>query len=105
MPSEGSGPKSGVDRTRSRATPPANLADFTATRRMIPISALAVLIGVLSAYVALALLKLISLFTNLFFFHKADFASRSPAEHTLGIAGGLLVPVVGGLIIGVMARY
>jgi hypothetical protein len=42
------------------------LGDFTATRRMLPIAAIAIAIGALSAYLALALLSLIALFTNLF---------------------------------------
>lgn len=93
------------DRMRSGATAPMELSDFTATRRMIPIAALAIFIGVLSAYVAAALLQLINLFTNLFFFHVADFASRSPADHRLSPLEALLVPVAGALIIGLMARY
>ena len=44
------------------------LGDFTATPRMLPISALAIGIGVLCAYVALALLRLIGFFTNLFYY-------------------------------------
>src|SRR5207253_1365052 len=44
------------------------LGDFSTTLRVLPISALAVGIGVLCAYVALALLRLIGLFTNLFYY-------------------------------------
>ena len=44
------------------------LGDFTATPRMITISGIAIFVGLVSAFVALALLKLIGLFTNLFFF-------------------------------------
>ncbi len=36
--------------------PHARLGDFTATPRMLPIAAIAIAIGILSAYVALALL-------------------------------------------------
>src|SRR5262249_23467146 len=54
--------------------------------------------------VALALLRLIGLFTNLFFFQRWDSALVSPAGNTLG-ALEVVVPVVGALIIGVMARY
>ncbi len=61
-------------------------------------------IGVLAAYVALALLRLIGLFTNLFFFQRWDSALVSPAGNTLGPLG-ILVPVVGALVIGLMARY
>ncbi|MEP6654994.1 MAG: chloride channel protein [Myxococcales bacterium] len=78
--------------------------DFTATTRMLPLSALAVGIGVVAAYVATALLALIAFFTNLFFFQRFSFAPASPATHALGVAG-VLVPVVGCSVIGVMARY
>jgi len=44
------------------------LGDFTTTTRVIPISALAILIGTVAAFVALALLRLIGLFTNLLYF-------------------------------------
>ena len=71
---------------------------------MIAISALAVGIGVVSAFIALALLRLIGLFTNLFFYHRIGSAMVSPANNTLGWIE-ILVPVGGALIIGVMARY
>src|SRR5262249_22070712 len=78
--------------------------DFTRSLRVIPISLLAGAIGVVSAFVALALLRLIGLFTNLFFFQRWDTALVSPADHHLG-AAVILVPVVGALLIGLMARY
>jgi len=80
------------------------LGDFSTTRRVIPISGVAIGIGVLAAFVALALLRLIGLFTNLFFYQRWSTTFASPAGHHLGIAV-LLVPVIGGLIIGVMARF
>jgi len=80
------------------------LGDFTCTPRVITISALAILIGVVSAFVALGLLKLIGFFTNLFFFGRLSSALTSPAGNHLGWFE-ILVPVGGALIIGVMARY
>jgi CIC family chloride channel protein len=80
------------------------LGDFTTTRRVIPISALAMVIGLLCAFVALALLRLIGLFTNLFYFGRWSTSLVSPAGNHLGIFSAL-VPVAGALIIGVMARY
>ena len=68
------------------------------------ISVFAIGIGIVSAYVALALLKLIGFFTNLFFFQRFSTALVTPAGHTLG-AWVILVPVGGALIVGVMARY
>src|SRR5438105_7614005 len=82
----------------------ADLGDFTTTARLLPIAGLAALIGVLAAYVAAALLKLIGLFTNLFFFQRIDTTLVSPAGHHLG-PFVILVPVAGALVIGVMARY
>ena len=81
-----------------------DLGDFTTTTRIVPIAAQAILIGVFAAYVAAALLKLIGLFTNLFFFQRLDTALVSPAGHHLG-PFVILVPVAGALTIGVMARY
>jgi chloride channel protein, CIC family len=80
------------------------LGDFTTTLRVLPISALAVVIGALCAFVALVLLRLIGLFTNLFYFGRWSTALVSPAGNHLGIYS-LLVPIGGALIIGVMARY
>src|SRR5215470_3568023 len=80
------------------------LGDFTTSRRVLPISALAVAIGVFAAYVAAALLNLISFFTNLFFYQRFAATPASPAGHHLG-ALVVLVPVVGGLIVGAMARF
>ena len=80
------------------------LGDFTSTPRMLTISGMAVAIGLISAFVALGLLKLIGLFTNLFFFGRWSSALVSPAGNHLGW-WEIGVPVAGALIIGVMARY
>lgn len=95
---------SGPASKTSPAVAPEKLGDFTTTRRTIPIALLAIVVGVVSAYVAFALLKLINLFTNIFFFHRLSFISASPADHALGL-WAVLVPVAGAMIIGVMARY
>ena len=81
-----------------------HLGDFTATPRLLSISALALVVGVVAAYVSEGLLKLIGLFTNLFFFQRVDTALVSPAGHHLG-PWLIVVPVLGGLVIGLMARY
>ena len=65
---------------------------------------MAIGIGVLSAFVALILLRLIGLFTNLFFFQRWSTALVSPAGNHLGFLE-ILVPVIGALIIGLIARY
>jgi len=81
-----------------------SLGDFTTTTRVLPISALALAIGVLASFVALALLRLIGLFTNLFYYRRWSAALVSPAGNHLGIFA-VLVPIGGALIIGLMARY
>jgi H+/Cl- antiporter ClcA len=65
---------------------------------------MAIAIGIFGAFVALALLRLIGLFTNLFFFQRLETSLVSPADNTLGLLE-VFVPVVGALIIGCMARY
>src|SRR6201997_3932997 len=61
-------------------------------------------IGVLCAFVALVLLRLIGLFTNLFYFGRWNTAMVSPAGNHLGY-WSLLIPIGGALVIGLMARY
>ncbi len=80
------------------------LGDFTTTSRVVPISLLAMVIGGVCAFVALTLLKLIGLFTNLFYFGRWNTSLVSPAGNHLGL-WSVFVPVGGALIIGVMARY
>lgn len=54
--------------------------------------------------VAQALLELIYLFTNIFFYGKLSFAITSPAHHHLGL-WVILIPPIGGLLVGVMVHY
>jgi CIC family chloride channel protein len=86
------------------ASRPETLGDFTTTARVIPISLLAIVIGVLSSGVAWALLKLIGMFTNLFYYQRWSWTMVSPAGNHLGVLA-IFVPVAGALIIGLMARY
>jgi chloride channel protein, CIC family len=80
------------------------LGDFSTTLRVLPISALAVIIGAICAFVALALLRLIGLFTNVFYFGHWSAKLISPAGNHLGWYS-IFVPIGGGLIVGLMARY
>ncbi len=81
------------------------LGDFTATtKELLPICGLAIGIGVLAAFVALALLRLIGLFTNLFYYGRWRTDLVSPAGNHLGFYS-LFVPIIGSLIVGLMARY
>ncbi|MBV9897024.1 MAG: chloride channel protein [Chloroflexi bacterium] len=81
-----------------------SLGDFLTTPRLIPLSLLAIGIGAISAFVAFALLRLIGLFTNLFFFQRWSTDLVSPAGNQLGLLE-VLVPVAGALVIGLMARF
>jgi H+/Cl- antiporter ClcA len=80
------------------------LADFTRDRRVLLLALMAVFIGALSALVAKALVWLIAMFTNLTFYQRLSSEFLSPSGHHLG-AWVIVVPVVGGLVIGLMARY
>ncbi len=80
------------------------LGDFTTTPHVILLSLMAIGIGIVSAFVALILLRLIGLFTNLFFFQRWSTALVSPAGNHLGIFE-IFVPIIGALMIGILARY
>ena len=74
------------------------------TRRVLWLALLAVGLGVVSTLLAKGLLALIAVCTNLFFFLRFSTAPVSPADTPLG-PGLAVVPIVGGLIVGLMARY
>jgi CIC family chloride channel protein len=81
------------------------LGDFTTVdRRLFLISALGLIVGIVSAVIAMALLLLIGFFTNLFYYGRLSTAFVSPAANNLGFYA-VGVPALGGLIIGLMARY
>jgi chloride channel protein, CIC family len=72
--------------------------------RMLLVSLLAAAIGLVAGVIAFVLYKLIGLVTNLFFFHRwsTDFSS---AQHNHLGWMVIVTPVIGGLIVGVMAKY
>jgi hypothetical protein len=80
------------------------LADFTAGPRLLVLSLMALVVGVISAFVARALVWLIGVFTNLAYYQRFSSELVSPADNHLGY-WAVLVPMVGGLIVGLMARY
>lgn len=82
----------------------ARLADFTTDKRVLVLSGMAVIIGAAGSLVAYALVWLINLFTNLAYYQRLSAQPASPEGNHMGI-WAVLVPVVGGLIIGLMARY
>jgi len=81
-----------------------NKRDFAAQPRLLAISAIALCVGVLGAVVAWILFHLIGLFTNLFYYQRFAWSFVSPADAHLG-TWALFAPAVGGLLVGVMARY
>ena len=82
---------------------PHERADFDQQARLLQTSALAAVIGLLATGGAWLLLAMIRLFTNLFYFQTLSLMPHSPATHTLG-AWAIGVPVLGGLIVGLMAK-
>src|SRR5579883_1953867 len=80
------------------------LRDFTADRRLLVLSAMAIATGSFGAAAAWVLLRLIALVTNLAYFHVCSSATTYFSHARLG-AGSILIPIAGGLIVGVMARY
>src|ERR1700719_129077 len=81
-----------------------SLSDFTTDLRVLLLSGMALVIGAISALVAYALIWLIAVITNISFFHRFSSAPATPQEAHLGL-WVIAVPVVGSLIIGLMARY
>src|SRR5262249_20851434 len=80
------------------------LADFTRDKRILILSLMALVIGALSAVVAKVLVWLIAVITNLVFYQTFSSEFQSPANHHLGVFV-ILVPIIGGLVIGLMARF
>jgi H+/Cl- antiporter ClcA/predicted transcriptional regulator len=80
------------------------LGDFRTDGRMLLLVALALPVGIISALVAKALLWLIAEITNIVFFQRFSPELGSLQHHHLG-AWVIAAPVVGALIIGLMARY
>ena len=67
------------------------LADFTTTARVIPLSLLAIGIGILST-LAWALLRLIGFFTNVFYYGRISTMFRLSGGKPPGLVGGARSP-------------
>jgi hypothetical protein len=83
---------------------PSRLPEQCAGYRIGLISGLAALIGILAGFIAYALYDLIGLITNLAYYHEWSFHFRSP-EHTQLGPWIIVTPVIGGIIVGFMAKY
>ncbi|HEY7308261.1 MAG TPA: chloride channel protein [Gemmataceae bacterium] len=81
--------------------------DFTAELRLLWISGLAVGIGALCALLAWVLQRLIYFFTNIFYYQDFSFDPHKPLFERAAELGlrAIIIPVVGGLIVGLIARY
>ncbi|HMG70855.1 MAG TPA: chloride channel protein [Gemmatimonadaceae bacterium] len=74
-------------------------------RRTLFISALSLGIGAAGAIVAQVFVRLIGFVTNLAYYGRVSFAFVEPAGGIRGPFALLIIPVIGGLIVGLMARY
>ncbi len=73
--------------------------------RTILIAGLSIVIGATAAFVAQFFLRLIGLATNLSYYGRVSTAVVEPAGGIRGPLLLLLIPVIGGLVVGLMARY
>lgn len=73
-------------------------------RRVVALGGLAVLIALAAGLIAQVLTRLIAFCTNLAFYGRFSLATVSPADHALGL-GVIIVPVIGGVLVGLLARY
>lgn len=73
-------------------------------RRTLYISLLGLVNAVLIGFIAKGLIHLISFVTNLSFFGTLSLHESSPSNNQLGL-WVIVVPVIGGLIVGLMARF
>lgn len=88
----------------SNRGPQRALGDFTADRRLLMLVAMAVVVGGGGAGAAWVLVRLITLVTNLVWFGRLDVVARS-LDHLHPSPWMVAAPVLGGLVIGLMARF
>ncbi|HET6990827.1 MAG TPA: chloride channel protein, partial [Bacteroidia bacterium] len=73
-------------------------------KRLLTISLVAFLIAVVISFTARLLVYLIDLITNISFYQRLSIVHASPGNNSLGIFV-IAVPVIGGIIVGLMALY
>jgi CIC family chloride channel protein len=78
----------------------------TVDRRVVWLTAVSIVLGCGAALLAQVLVALIALITNVSYFGEVSLEHRAPAEAVpnLGLIS-IVIPVVGALIIGLLARY
>ncbi len=77
---------------------------YLADQRTVFITVLSMGLGLLATAIAQALMRLIGLFTNVAYYGVFSTSFVSPADNKLHY-WSILVPVAGGLMVGLMARY
>src|SRR3569623_566983 len=93
-----------MSKTPAGQTAAPSLGDFTTDRRVLLLSAMAVVGGAGGTAAAWLLLRLIGLFTNMIWFGRLSTETESLA----GLSTSWWVvaaPAIGGLVIGLMARF
>ena len=95
-----------TDASGNGNAPPGGAAEASspAQFRIVLVSLLAAAIGLMAGVVAYALYNLIGLFTNIFFYHRFAVDFTSARLNHLGL-WVIVTPVIGGLIVGLMAKY
>jgi len=81
-----------------------HLRDFTTDARVLTIATIAVVVATAGLLAGIVLLKLIRLATNIAYFGQFTLDDLKLQDTPLGYAA-VVVPVIGALIIGLMARY
>ncbi len=84
---------------------PSALRDFTVDRRVWLLTGVALFIGAGAAALAVLLLRAIAFATNVFYYHRLSLAMAGPAGSPLSPWIMPLVPVVGGMLVGLLAHY
>ncbi len=78
--------------------------DKVVSKRLLFVSLQVIVNAILIGLIAKVLVLLINLITNISFYGNFSFEENGPAGNHLGLAV-IIVPVIGALIVGVMARY
>jgi chloride channel protein, CIC family len=97
---------------RNDSNPPGELASVRKLREfgvaiepsVVIVSVYAILVGLMGGLVAQALLELIYLFTNIFFYGKWSFTVTYPVYNRLGL-WVILIPPIGGFLVGLMVHF
>lgn len=80
------------------------LGKGSVSKRIVAISMQAILNALVIGCIARVLVGLIDFFTNLSFYGQLSFQHASPEGNHLGL-WVIIVPIIGGIIVGILARY